>query len=253
MNISERTYKLDEVITFRKTTERFGGLSNMSAGFSLFVNEINIANTEMLYQACRFPLFPNIQEKILLETNPMKVKWISRKYLSCTRQDWDEIKFKVMKWCLHVKYIQNLHSFSRLLYETENKPIVEYSQKDNIWGAIPIKKDLLQGKNVLGRLLMDLRQKYIFENMESEFVEPLNIPAFLLFNNPIKKVYYSDYSIFDLDEVYDCSTIANRTQTHNPKNDTWVKRYTNTGRFTNVKSDGTPFKGVAKEVDDRRK
>lgn len=48
-------------------------------------------------------------------------------------------------------------------------------------------------------------------------------------------------------------SVDNRTQTHNPKNDTWVKRDTNTGRFTNVKSDGMPFKGVAKEIDDRRK
>lgn len=47
-------------------------------------------------------------------------------------------------------------------------------------------------------------------------------------------------------------SVDNRTQTHNPKNDTYVKRDTNTGRFTNVKSDHRPFKGVAKEVDDRR-
>lgn len=48
-------------------------------------------------------------------------------------------------------------------------------------------------------------------------------------------------------------SVDNRSQTHNPKNDTWVKRDTTTGRFTDVKSGGDPFKGVAKEVDDRRK
>jgi ribA/ribD-fused uncharacterized protein len=203
MNISERTYKLNEVITFRKTTEKFGGLSNMSSGFSLFVNEINIANTEVLYQACRFPLFPSIQEEIISKTNPMEAKEISRKYLDCTRQDWDAVKFKVMRWCLRVKYIQNLTSFSKLLGETSDKPIVEYSTKDNIWGAIPVKKDLLQGRNVLGRLLMELRGKYVFEKTNVEFVEPIAIPAFLLFNNSIEKVYCSDYSISDLDEIYD--------------------------------------------------
>ncbi len=203
MNISERTYKLDEVITFRKTTEKFGGLSNMSSGFSLFVNEINIANTEILYQACRFPLFPNIQEEIISKTNPMEAKKISRKYLNCTRQDWNDVKFKVMRWCLRVKYIQNVTSFSKLLCETSNKPIVEYSSTDNIWGAIPVKKDLLQGKNALGRLLMELREKYVVEQTNVEFIEPVDIPAFLLFNNPIKKTYCSDYSISDLDEIYD--------------------------------------------------
>ncbi len=47
-------------------------------------------------------------------------------------------------------------------------------------------------------------------------------------------------------------SVTDRSQTHNPKNDTFVKRDTNTGRFMDVKQDGTPFKGVAKEVDKRR-
>ena len=52
---------------------------------------------------------------------------------------------------------------------------------------------------------------------------------------------------------YRKGSVDNRTQTHNPKTQTWVKRDTGTGRFTDVKSGGKPFKGVAKEVDDRRK
>lgn len=40
--------------------------------------------------------------------------------------------------------------------------------------------------------------------------------------------------------------VKDRTQTHNPQNDTYVKR-DGTGRFTDVKSDKTPFKGVTKE------
>ena len=32
----------------------------------------------------------------------------------------------------------------------------------------------------------------------------------------------------------------------------WVKRDTITGRFIDIKSDGTPFKGIAKETDGRR-
>ncbi|WP_180953668.1 hypothetical protein [Bacillus sp. T33-2] len=40
--------------------------------------------------------------------------------------------------------------------------------------------------------------------------------------------------------------VKDRSQTYNPKTDTWVKRGED-GRFINVKSDGTPFKGVRKE------
>lgn len=41
--------------------------------------------------------------------------------------------------------------------------------------------------------------------------------------------------------------VTDRSQVHNPKNDKWVKRDTETGRFIDQKSDGEPFKGVRKE------
>ena len=42
--------------------------------------------------------------------------------------------------------------------------------------------------------------------------------------------------------------VKGRSQTYNPKTDSWVKRDTETGRFMDVKtSDNTPFKGVKKE------
>lgn len=41
--------------------------------------------------------------------------------------------------------------------------------------------------------------------------------------------------------------VRQRSQTYNPHNDHWIKRDTQTGRFMDQKSDGTPFKGVRKE------
>lgn len=41
--------------------------------------------------------------------------------------------------------------------------------------------------------------------------------------------------------------IKKRTQTFNPNTEQWVKRNSDTGRFMNVKQNGTPFKGVRKE------
>lgn len=41
--------------------------------------------------------------------------------------------------------------------------------------------------------------------------------------------------------------VRERSQTHNHKTDQWVKRDTETGKFIDVKQDGTPFKGVRKE------
>ncbi|WP_313087140.1 hypothetical protein [Stutzerimonas nitrititolerans] len=53
-------------------------------------------------------------------------------------------------------------------------------------------------------------------------------------------------------EGYRKGSVNDRTQAYNPQNDTFVKRDTTTGRFMDVKSGGTPFKGVAKEKDGRR-
>ena len=41
--------------------------------------------------------------------------------------------------------------------------------------------------------------------------------------------------------------VCNRSQAYNPKNDSWVKRDSKTGRFMDVKLGGNPFKGVTKE------
>lgn len=41
--------------------------------------------------------------------------------------------------------------------------------------------------------------------------------------------------------------VRERSQTLNSKTNQWVKRDTGTGKFIDVKQDGTPFKGVRKE------
>ncbi len=46
---------------------------------------------------------------------------------------------------------------------------------------------------------------------------------------------------------YRKGAVKDRSQTYNPKTETYVKRDAKTGQFIDVKSDGTPFKGVTKE------
>lgn len=41
--------------------------------------------------------------------------------------------------------------------------------------------------------------------------------------------------------------VKQRSQVFNPKTEQWVKRDATTGKFMDVKQDGTPFKGVRKE------
>ncbi len=56
------------------------------------------------------------------------------------------------------------------------------------------------------------------------------------------------------DNGYRIGSVNNRSQTHNPKTNSWVKRDTKSGKFIDQKtSDDKPFKCVAKEKDGRRK
>ncbi|MGX7950850.1 hypothetical protein [Oleidesulfovibrio alaskensis] len=50
---------------------------------------------------------------------------------------------------------------------------------------------------------------------------------------------------------YRKGSVTDRSQAYNPKTEQWVKRGPD-GKFMDVKQDGTPFKGVAKEEDGRK-
>ena len=154
--IDDRIYAKRDVISFAKTTGEWGRLSNMYYG-ALFVNETVVPSVEALYQACKYPLYPSIQKEILSQDNAMRAKAISRKYSMYQRQDWEEVKCLIMRWCLMVKLIQEWDELAPLLLKTDGYQIVEYSTKDAIWGAMPYDGDKLRGKNMLGRLLMEIR------------------------------------------------------------------------------------------------
>lgn len=193
-----RIYNKKEVATFRSTKAVFGGLSNMAAGYSIFVNGIFIPSSEALYQACKFPDYPSIQHDIINQKSPMTAKSISRKHNALARSDWDDIRLNVMEWCLKIKLSQNWELFSKILLSTGNKPIVEYTREDKIWGATDIGNNKLEGVNALGRLLMKLREQHVKPNDLFHCVPPLEIPNFLLYENEIDWVCDGTNGIFDL-------------------------------------------------------
>ena len=186
-----RTYVRGDVVVVYKTKEDFGGLSNMASGYPLQINGVRILTTEALYQACRFPHLPEVQREIIGQHSPMTAKMKSKPYRKDSRPDWDEVRYKVMRWCLRVKLAQNYTEFGRLLLATRDRPIVEQSRKDDYWGAKLADEvgDTLIGQKVLGRLLMELREK-LKDDADGmlKMVSPLGIPNFLLLGKPIDTV-----------------------------------------------------------------
>ncbi|CRM73076.1 NADAR family protein [Pseudomonas sp. 52 E 6] len=156
--IAIRTYERESSVVFLKTKDLFGGLSNMAAGYPIVINDTVVLTSEALYQSCRFPHLPDVQRLIISKNSPMTAKMVIKPYLDQSRVDWLRMRVRIMKWCLTCKIVQNWDRFSTLLLETQDLPIVEQSRKDKFWGAVPENDSTLVGANVLGRLLMELRE-----------------------------------------------------------------------------------------------
>jgi putative DNA methylase len=189
-----RVYRRRECAVFSKTREAFGGLSNMAGGYPLSLNGVSILTSEALYQACRFPHLPEIQRLIIAEASPMTAKMRSKPHRSDSRPDWDAVRVRIMRWCLRVKLAQNWGRFRQLLLSTEDRPIVEESRRDAFWGAKVIDEETLSGSNVLGRLLMELREAVNGPDAETlHIAQPLDIPQFLLYGQPIPQIEAADH------------------------------------------------------------
>lgn len=153
-----RRYPKGNCIVFRKTREEHGNLSNMAPGFPIKIGPLFIKNSEVLYQALRYPTYPEIQKEILSIPSPIIAKRVARKYINYTRSDWDDARFAVMQFCIELKLVQNKTTFSKALFQTEDYSIVELTKKDKIWGAVDM-GEYYEGINALGRLLMGIRYK----------------------------------------------------------------------------------------------
>ena len=184
----DRVYLRSESVVFYRTRESFGALSNMASGFRLDVNGTIIPSSEALYQACRFPNRPDVQKQIISQRSPMAAKMKSKRHYPESRADWESIRVAVMRWCLRVKLAQHPESFGAQLLATGQRPIVEQSRRDRYWGAVPIDGEVLVGRNILGRLLMELRDQFRQEPRDSISVAPPPVSDFLLNGQPISRI-----------------------------------------------------------------
>lgn len=154
-----RTYTREQSCGFRYSRANWGELSNffplalpIAAGPWLF------NNSEALYQACKFPARPDIQQRIAEAPTPREAAAIGRTPGLGIDPGWNAQRVDVMRWVLRMKREANLDEIDALLAATGERPIVEVSTRDPWWGAKPV-GDCYEGNNVLGRLWMELRQQ----------------------------------------------------------------------------------------------
>lgn len=159
--VGDKEYPISESVFFQKKTDDYWILSNMSA-CPLVINGIPFKSSEHLFQTMKFATKESIMAVYHSNSPKMTAKHF-QKIGGHRREDWGAIILDVMKYCLQQKYKQ-CQEFREELKRTIGKNIVELqdrktdkeSSRPNGWG-VKTKGEKYVGPNIMGRLLMELR------------------------------------------------------------------------------------------------
>lgn len=141
-------------IKFYNPKKEYGEFSNFSSHSIMVDNKLWPTN-EHYFQAQKFHGTP-YEEAIRNLESPMDAKIQGQDRNKPLRKDWESVKTNVMKKALSAKFSQH-PTLRNLLIATENAYLVEHTKNDSYWGNGGNGK----GQNMLGILLMELREELI--------------------------------------------------------------------------------------------
>ena len=147
-----RVYANDQVFAFRFTLAEWGAFSNIQP------LAVPIFTSEAVYQAAKFGARPDVQRRIAEAPTAREAAAIGRTPGLGIDAAWNAQRVAVMRWVLRMKREANQAEIDAVLAATGDRPIVEILTRDPWWGARPV-ADRYEGRNVLGRLWMEVRQQ----------------------------------------------------------------------------------------------
>lgn len=152
----------NEIHFYRSNEKPYGPLSNLYK-CSVMFEGIIFPTSEHAYQAGKARK-PEVRDWLLAAPSPALVAMAAHGlYVWDVHPDWSKTKFDRMRGVLYAKFTQH-PKLKELLLSTGDKRLVEAATVDNavnrLWGEVDGK-----GKNMLGVLLMELRDKLRTENM----------------------------------------------------------------------------------------
>ncbi len=142
-------------IYFYKINDKYGCFSNF-AHYSFELDGKRWMTSEHYFQAQKF-CGTKYEEIIRLFDNPMKAAELGRNRELPLRLDWEQVKDSIMRKAVLAKFTQN-EEIKKLLLSTGKEIIIEKTFNDYYWGC---GKDG-SGKNMLGIILMEVREKLSF-------------------------------------------------------------------------------------------
>ena len=141
----------ENVIRFYSAADEYGEFSNF-AEYSVTIKKKRWPTSEHYFQAQKFKDKKD-QEAIRKANSPMLAARMGRDRKRNLRRDWESSKVNVMREAVLSKFTQH-EDLRELLLSTGDARIVEHTENDDYWGD----GGNGRGKNMLGRILMDVRQ-----------------------------------------------------------------------------------------------
>ncbi|RAL25811.1 Swarming motility protein ybiA [Thermoflavimicrobium daqui] len=143
-------------IYFYRTNEKYGCFSNF-ASYPIELDGQIWPTSEHYFQAQKFiTINPSYSEKIRNTKSPMIAAKLGRSRKIPIRPDWEDVKDDVMRKVVLCKVMthRDVHEY---LVSTGDEEIIEKTTHDRYWGC-GIDGT---GKNMLGKILMEVRAKLI--------------------------------------------------------------------------------------------
>ncbi len=141
---------MTSTIPFYSVNDQYGEFSNFAL-YSIKLKKKSWPTSEHYFQAQKFKDKKD-QEEIRKAKTPMLAARMGRDRKRKLRPDWESAKVGVMRDALVAKFTQH-DELRALLLSTGNAKLVEHTENDSYWGDGGDGK----GRNMLGRLLMDVR------------------------------------------------------------------------------------------------
>ncbi len=138
------------MIKFWDKNEPYAEFSNF-ANYPISLDGHVWRTVEHYYQAMK--TLSESERAIIRHTNtPGEAKKLGQHVL--LREDWEEVKYEVMKTAVRAKFSQH-EDIQQVLFNTGFREIAEDSPNDYIWG---LGKDGT-GQNLLGKVLVEIREE----------------------------------------------------------------------------------------------
>ncbi|MDE6209502.1 MAG: NADAR family protein [Lachnospiraceae bacterium] len=139
-------------IYFYKINDEYGCFSNF-AHYGFKLDGKWWMTSEHYFQAQKF-YDTQYEEEIRLLDNPMKAAEMGRNRDLPLRKDWEQVKDDIMRKAVFEKFTQN-KEIRDILVSTGEATIIENTINDYYWGC----GKNGSGKNMLGKILMELREE----------------------------------------------------------------------------------------------